>query len=96
MPAGLLLIAIMLMFAAIRHKEEELFALLKSDFTGSGNFVEWILAIAVLSAIGTIDKLKPITDAFLVLIVLVIVLANGKDGNNLFDNIANQIKEGTS
>jgi len=82
------------MVAAVRGKQDDLFTLLKSDFTGDNNFIYWILAIAMLVAIGTIDKLKPITNAFLVLIILVIILANGR--KDLFNNISQQIKEGTS
>jgi len=82
------------MVAAVRGKQDDLFTLLKSDFTGSNNFMYWIVAIAVTAAVGTVDRLKPITNAFLVLIILVIIIGNGN--KHLFDNLTQQIKEGTS
>lgn len=94
MPFAFFLVAIVLITAAIRGKHKELFDLLRDDFTGDRNFFAFILAIGLLAAIGSVEKLKPISNAFLVLVVLAVVLANGR--NNLFANMAQQIKEGTA
>jgi len=66
---------------------------LKSDFTGSDNFFVWVLAIVILVALGNVERLRPITNAFLVLLILVIVVGNGRKG--LFENFTRQLKEGT-
>lgn len=94
MPFAFFLGAIVLIVAAIRGKHKELFDLLKDDFTGERNFIYFVLAIGFLTALGSIDRIKPVTNAFLVLIIIAIILANGK--NNLFANLINEVKKGTS
>ena len=51
-------------------------SLIKSEFTGKNNFVYWVLSILIVGAIGYIEPLKPISRAFLLLIVIVLFLAN--------------------
>lgn len=52
-------------------------ALLTNDFTGPNNFVYWLAAILIIGAIGYIEKLKPLSNAFLVLVVVVLILKRG-------------------
>lgn len=94
MPFALLLAGLILMIAAIRGKQKDLFDLLKDDFSGDHNFFMWVLAIIFLVAIGNVERLKPISNAFLVLIIVVIILTNGKRG--LFDNFMSQLRKGTA
>jgi len=93
MPFALIFLGLILMIAAIRGKHKDLFDLLKLDFTGSDNFFVWVLAIILLVAAGNVEQLKPITNGFLILIILVIILSNGKKG--LFEKFMQQLKEGT-
>jgi hypothetical protein len=76
MPFTLLAIGLVLLVAAVRNTQDDLFALVKGDFTGQKNFVYWILAFLVVGAIGRIPKLKPFSNAFLVLIIIVIFISN--------------------
>jgi hypothetical protein len=92
----LLVIAAVIMVAAYRGTQPDLFAVLKDDFTGSGNFVYWALAVIIVVAVGSIPQLKRVSDAFLVLIVIVIVVRNYNKNDNLFEYFLDQIKEGTS
>lgn len=96
MPFALLLFGIVLLVAAIRGKKQthDLLDLLKDDFTGDNNFFVWVLAVIILVALGNIERIRPVTDAFLVLLILVMVLATGKRG--LFDKLLSEIKAGTS
>lgn len=94
MPFALGFAGLIIMIAAIRGKHDDLFKLIKDDFTGSNNFFVWVLAVVFLVMLGNIERLRPLTNAFLVLMILVIVVANGKKG--LFDNFISQLKEGTS
>lgn len=77
--------------AAIRNKHKDLFALLKDDFTGNGNFIYWTLAIAVLVIVGYNKTLKPLSDAFLALLIIVLILAN----KGLFAKFQSEISAGT-
>jgi len=93
MPFALIFIGLILMIAAIRGKEKDLFSTLKNDFTGDKNFFVWIMAIFFLVGLGNVEKFRPISNAFLVLIVLVIIIGNGRKG--LFENFVKQLKDGT-
>jgi hypothetical protein len=84
------------LITAWRGKHKDLWALLKSDFTGEGNFFVWVLAIIMLAALGSFRPIRPVTDAFLGLVILVIVIAPYRNGRDLFAEFRQQIKEGTS
>ena len=78
MPYALILIGIVLLMSALRGDLGTLGALLKKDlFSANSNFVYWIVAIVVLGAIGYVKALKPFSDAFLLLVIVVFVVANG-------------------
>lgn len=96
MPFFLLLVGMIFLVAAIRGNQSELIDLAKSDFSGSNNFFLWVMAIVVIVLLGNFKVIKPISDAFLGLIILVIVVANYKNGSNLINNFVNQVRRGTS
>ncbi len=93
---GFIFIGALFLIAAWKKKHEELFALLKDDFTGEGNFFYWVLAIVFLAAAGTFRPIKPVTDAFMALVILVIIIAQYKNKRDIFSEFRAQIKEGTS
>lgn len=95
MPFALLFFGIIFLVAAYKGNHKELFDLLKDDFSGQDNFFLWVMAIIFLIALGNVKQLKPITDAFLVLVVLAIVLSNSKRGD-IFSSFIKQVKSGTS
>lgn len=78
MPLIFLLVGIVLLVVAVRGKTAptDLITLLKSDFTGQNNFGIWVLAIFGIGALGYVSGLKPIANAFLLLVVVVILLSN--------------------
>jgi hypothetical protein len=63
--------------SAARNTQTQLIGLLKSDFTGKGNFIYWLISILAIGAVGYIPDLKPVSRAFLVLVVIVLILKNG-------------------
>jgi Mn2+/Fe2+ NRAMP family transporter len=81
MPFVLILAGLVLIVAAIRGTHVQLGTLLVNDFTGPNNFVYWVVAIVLIGSLGYIDKLKPISVTFLVLVVLVLFLAKGNPQN---------------
>jgi hypothetical protein len=93
---GFLFIGALFLIAAWKNKHKDLFALLRDDFTGEGNFFYWTLAIMALIALGSFKPIRPISDAFLGLLLLVIIIAPYRQGRDLFSELRSQIKEGTS
>lgn len=92
MPLALVAIGVVLLIASIRGTTDELFALLKADFTGEGNFLLWILAFGAVGAVGYVKPLRPVSTAFLVLLVIVFLLAANKGGKDFFSSLLSQVK----
>jgi hypothetical protein len=55
----------------------QLWAQLKTDFSGSGSFLYWLLSICTLGVLGYIPELKNLSRLFIVLVLLVLLLDNG-------------------
>lgn len=77
MPFALMIAGFVLLIAAVRNTQDELFTLLKGDLTGPNNFIFWIVSILIIGAIGYIPKLKPLSVAFLTLVIIVLFLKRG-------------------
>lgn len=92
MPLALIAIGLVLLIATIRGKQDDLFNLLKSDFTGPGNFLYWIMAIGVVGAVGYFKPARPVANAFLVLLVVIFLLAANKGGKDFFTSLFSQVK----
>ncbi len=88
MPFVLIIIGVVLLIAAVRDKQQVLFYLLAHDFTGDNNFIYWFISILIIGAIGYIPKLKPVSDGFLILVILVLFL---RKGTGFFDAFQRQI-----
>lgn len=88
MPIFLIVSGSVLVIAAVRNTQQQLFYLLASDFTGPNNFVYWFMSILIIGAIGYIPRMKPLSDGFLILVVLVLFL---KKGSGFFDMFNKQI-----
>lgn len=73
------------MIVGLRGTQADLYCLLKSDFTGSNNFLYWLGAVLLIGMIGYIPKLRPVSDAFIVLMIVALFLAS-KGG--LFANLS--------
>jgi hypothetical protein len=83
MPFVLIFFALVLLVTGFRGTTGQLFTLLEEDFVSSDGFLPWALAILGIGAIGYIPKIKHISDAFLGLVVLVMLLANRSFFGNL-------------
>lgn len=80
MPFVFAFVGLVLIIAGARGTSSDLVSLLKDDLSGDGNFVYWMLSIAVLGALGYVDALRPLSRALLVLVVVVLILAEDKAG----------------
>ena len=75
-PFVFVVIGLLFLVSAIRGTQNDMFALIKSEFWGTNSFVPWAAAIMILGAIGYAKPVRPIADAMIGLIVLVMILAN--------------------
>ena len=67
---------------AFQGTESQFFTQLKNDlFGGNGQsgFVFWAVAIGVVGGIGYIPGFKPLSNAFLILLLIVLFLASAKN-----------------
>lgn len=76
MTLTVLLAGVILAVAGIRGKQDDLLAALRDDFTGEGGFFVWVIAIAVLVGLTSVNKIKPVANAFLGLVIIVMLLSN--------------------
>ena len=88
MPFVLIFVGSVLIVAAVRNTHSQLFALIKGDFVGPNNYIYWLVTILIIGAIGYVPRLKPISDGFLILVILVLFLTKGK---GFFDQFQRQI-----
>jgi hypothetical protein len=100
MAFALIFAGLLLTVSAVRGTHSDLFALVKSDFTGSGNFLYWLAVVLIIGSIGYIKALAPMSKAFLVLIVLVLVVTKGdptkSPGGGLFAQLVQGIGSSTA
>jgi hypothetical protein len=95
MPFALLIVGVFLLIAGVRNTQDTLFSLVKSDFTGTDNFIFWFLAIVIIGLIGYVPKLKPVSTAFLGLVIVVLFLKKGNSsgsGGGFFAQFTSAIK----
>lgn len=96
MPFAFLFVGGIFVVAAVRGNSKQLLSLVKSDLTGQNNYIYWMLSILVLGALGYVDELRPLSRAFLVLVLIVLVLKEGNpatgQGGGLFQQFQNAIK----
>jgi hypothetical protein len=88
MPLALIVIGIVFLTAAIRGTQRDLFDTLKDDFTGPDNFLYWGLALFVIGAVGYYRPLRPISNSFMVLVVIVLFLSN----RGFFERFMQQVR----
>ena len=74
MPYILVLLGTILFVSGLRNTQGTLWTLVKGDVTGSDSFLVWLAAIAVVGGIGYIPKLRPLSIAFMSLLLLVLVI----------------------
>lgn len=83
MPLALILLGVLFLTAAVRGDKcngqqcsDLLFQTIKDDFTGPNNFIYWGIALFIIGAAGYYKPLKPLSNAFLGLVILVLFISN--------------------
>lgn len=82
MPFALILIGVILLVAGIRNTYgmttanggKGLLGLVEGDF--QAGFIPWIVAIGLIGALGYVPKLRPLSIAFMTLLLLVLVISH--------------------
>jgi hypothetical protein len=72
----LFVLATLLIVTGIRENQKALMDQVRIDFTGSGNFFYWIMAVSLIGAIGYIDSFRTVSRVAIGLIVLVFILSH--------------------
>lgn len=76
MPFVFGIIGATLVVSGVQGTTSNLFALVKADFTGTPNYLEWMVAILLIGAVGYIQDLSKLSHAFMVLVVIGLVFSN--------------------
>lgn len=79
MPLFFLLVGALFIWAGFNNRLGELASLIKEDFSptdGSRGFAVWVVAIFAIGAIGYYRPAKPLSNAFLLLVVVSLILSN--------------------
>ena len=76
MPFVFLIVGVLFLVLARNGTQGDFETLLKSEFSGQHSFFVWASAIVILGLIGFFKPVRPITDAMIGLIVLVLILKN--------------------
>lgn len=95
MPFALAIIGVILVVVAVRNTQDDFSKLVIGDFSGPGNFFWWLAAILMIGAIGYIQKLKPISDGLLALVLVALLLTRGSPsfpGGGFFAQLTNALK----
>jgi hypothetical protein len=96
MSFAFLFAGILLLVSGARGTQDQLFSLVHDDFVGEGNFLYWSAAVVLLGAIGYWQPIRPVSRAFLVLLILVLVLTKGSPsaaGGGLFAQFSAQLNK---
>jgi hypothetical protein len=86
MPFIAIFIGLCLVITGAQNTQGQFFQLLETDSVGFG---KWALAIFGIGALGYIKPIRPVTDAFLVLVVMGLFFSNKGFFANLFNSVDN-------
>ena len=90
MPFALVFIGLILVVTGVKNTHKQLGAQIISDFTGPNNFFYWFAAIGAVGALGASETFRPLSRAFMALIIIAMVIRNG----GFFDQLMKAISAG--
>jgi len=77
MPFFLVTIGLLMIVSGARDTYSAFGKQLVSDFTGPQNFTYWLVALGALGFVGYAPQLRSFSRAFMALVIIAMVLANG-------------------
>lgn len=96
MPFAFILLGALFTISGVRGKSNDLFTLFKGEFTGENNFLYWLVSILLIGSLGYIPAMRPLSRAFLVLVLVVLVLKEGNpnsSGGGFFSQFTDSLKQ---
>ncbi len=96
MPLGFLIVGAIVLLAALRNTHKELGSLVAADFTGSGSFLYWIAALAVIGGLGYIPEFRGPSRLLLALVFISFMLKNGTGFFSQFSSAIAGVKSGAA
>lgn len=81
MPFAFLIVGVVLVVSGVKGQSQQLLTLVKGDLQGTNGYLYWLVAILAIGAVGYIPGFKPISNAFLILVLIVLVLKEGNPAN---------------
>lgn len=81
MPFAFIIVGLVLVISGAKGSSQQLLTLVKGDLQGQNSYLYWIVAILAIGATGYIESFKPLSRAFLILVLVVLVLKEGKTTN---------------
>lgn len=93
MPFAFIIVGVVLLVSGVRGTSNDLLTLVKGDITGPNNFAYWFLSILLIGALGYVEDLRGFSRAFLVLVIVVLVINEDKNGTaGFFTQFESSIK----
>lgn len=87
MPVALLVLGGLLIVIGFRGQQATAAEILRKDFLSSDNFVMWIVALLFIGAIGAYKPIRPISDGFLALVLVVLILSQHGFVNSFMEQV---------
>jgi hypothetical protein len=75
MAAVLIIVGALMAIVGVRGTYGDFGKLLVTEFQGAKSFLWFAVAVGVLAALGNVKELKPVTNAFLLLVLVVLILS---------------------
>jgi hypothetical protein len=85
-----LFVGTLIAISAYRGTQAQLWQLVVGDVTGTGSFIWWIAAIAIIGGLGYIRPLRSVMEPLLVLCIVSLFLSN----SGVFAKLNQEIKSG--
>lgn len=76
MPFALIISGLVLLISGVKGTQNNLYTLVKGDFSGPNNYFFWMLSILVIGGLGYVKSLQSLSKAFIVLVVVGLFLTN--------------------
>lgn len=96
MPFALSFIGLILVITGFQNTYKEFGSQLQKDFSGQDSFIWWMVSIGVIGSLGYVKDLETFSRAFMVLMILVMIIANDKNGNNFFSKLTSGLQSGST
>lgn len=76
MPFVFGIVGVLLIVSGVRGQSSNLFALVKSDFSGTPNYFNWMIAIFLVGAFGYVKELSTISRMFMFIVLASLLYKN--------------------